>query len=107
MKDVYCHCTECSNPIEILSLDNNIIKFKCANEKEQHEKEIPLKDFINNMKENQKHDIDNSCQIHSKEYNIFVQIVIKIFAKYVYNQENTIIMSKMIQKMKYHLKKMR
>ena len=41
--DIYCHCTECSNPIEILSLKNYIIRFKCANEKEKHEKEISFK----------------------------------------------------------------
>ena len=40
--NIYCHCTECPKPIEILSLNNNIIKFKCIDEKNKHVKKCYL-----------------------------------------------------------------
>ena len=67
----YYHCTECSKSVEILSLDNNIIKFICINEKDKHEKEMTLKDYIKKIKLNQKSDTNNSCLIHHKEYKYF------------------------------------
>ena len=69
--DIYCQCTECSKSIEILSLDNNIIKFKCVNENEKHEKEMIIKNYIKKIKINSNHNINTLCLNHHKEYKYF------------------------------------
>ena len=69
--EIYCHCTECPKSIEILSLDNNIIKFKCINEKDKHEKEMSFNDYIKKIKINQNYDINISCLNHHKENKYF------------------------------------
>ena len=68
---VYCHCSECPKPMEIISLDNNIIKFICTNEEDKHEKEMLLRDFIIKMNLNKKCDIKDTCFKHQREYKYF------------------------------------
>ena len=68
---IYCHCTECSKPIEILSLNNNIIKFKCIDEKNKHVKKMLFNDYIKKMKLNKNYDVNISCLNHHKEYKYY------------------------------------
>ena len=53
----FYNCSECFEPIEIISIDDKNIKFKCYNDKNPHEKEIPIKEYINKMKPDIKIDI--------------------------------------------------
>ena len=69
--EIYCHCTECLKPIEILSLDNNIIKFQCTDEKNKHENEITFNEYIKKIKLNKNYDINILCLNHHKEYKYF------------------------------------
>ena len=71
INNVYCHCSECPKPMEIISLDNNIIKFKCINKKDTHEKEMLLRDYIIKIKLNKKCDIYDSCLNHQSKYKYF------------------------------------
>ena len=41
------NCTECSSNIEIISLDENKIKFKCCN---NHNIETEIKEYLQKMK---------------------------------------------------------
>ena len=67
----YCHCSDCLKPLELLHLDNNVIKFRCANKSNTHENEISLQDYNKKMKLNKYHDINDSCSIHHKDYIYF------------------------------------
>ena len=51
-KDHFYNCSEsqCSSPIEILSLDNENIEFKCFNPKGSHQIKMELKEYLNIMK---------------------------------------------------------
>ena len=67
----YCHCTECLYPIEILSLQNNNIKFRCSNMKNNHGKEMSLKDYIDKVKLKPLCEINEKCLIHGQLYKYF------------------------------------
>ena len=63
------NCTECSSNIEILSLDENNIKFICHNKDNKHNVDIKIEEYLdkvkkyNNLKLN-----DDKCDAHKKEY---------------------------------------
>ena len=63
------NCTECSSSIEILSLNENNIKFICNNKKNKHDINIKIDKYLgkykkyNNLKLN-----DDICDEHKKEY---------------------------------------
>ena len=62
-------CTECSLVIEIISLDdiNNILSFKCP---KHGQKEMAIKDYLNNMKKNTfLYSICSSCKKNQNEVN--------------------------------------
>ena len=66
----FYNCSECFEPIEIIQIENNNIKFKCYNKNTPHEKEMSIKEYINKMKPDIKPDkcfIDN----HNKEYEYY------------------------------------
>ena len=66
LKNCLCNCSECSSNIEILSLDENKIKFICNN---KHNIDIPIKEYLKKMKNY--NDIklnDDKCDMHKKEY---------------------------------------
>ena len=81
-KEFYYNCSECSSQIEIISMNETEIEFKCINN--NHLKKISIKDYINKMKvfnnKNNKNDININhnnkfegycldCKIHlCKEY---------------------------------------
>ena len=52
--EIYYNCSECSSPIEIVSINENknIIEFNCLNKESNHPKNIimPLKEYIEKMK---------------------------------------------------------
>ena len=60
------NCSECSSNIEILSLDENSIKFKCNN---NHNIILEIKEYLNKMKHynNIKTNCDK-CDKHKNEY---------------------------------------
>ena len=45
------NCTECSSNIEILSLDENNIKFICNNKKDKHNVDIKIDEYLNKIKQ--------------------------------------------------------
>ena len=49
LNEINYNCTECSSPIEILSIKDNNIEFKCINN--NHNIKISIKEYINKMKE--------------------------------------------------------
>ena len=65
------HCTECLYPIEILSLQNNNIKFRCSNMKNTHGNEMSLKDYIHKIKLKPDCEINKICLNHRQEYKYF------------------------------------
>ena len=48
LKEIFYNCTECSSPIEILSINEIDIEFKCI--KNNHNKKISIKEYIEKMK---------------------------------------------------------
>ena len=62
LDNIYYNCSECSSLIEIISINekNNIIKFKCNNKNNNHNKEMIIKEYLKKMKKNK--------IIHNKEY---------------------------------------
>ena len=66
LNNIYYNCSECSSIIEIISIDNNNIEFKCNN---KHIKKMNIKEYLNKMKKyNNKNINDKICNIHNKEY---------------------------------------
>ena len=60
------NCTECSSNIEIISLDENKIKFKCCN---NHNIEIEIKEYLQKMKSYNSIILNNDiCDIHNEQY---------------------------------------
>ena len=60
------NCTECSSTIEIVSLNEKEIEFKCNN---KHNKKMNLKEYLKEMKKY--NDIklnDKICKKHNEEY---------------------------------------
>ena len=65
------HCTECLSLIEILSINenNNIIEFQCSNKNNNHIKKIPIKEFLDKTKKDNKTNLNiDSCIIHNNKY---------------------------------------
>ena len=66
LKNCLYNCTECSSNIEMLSLDENKIKFKCNNE---HNIDIEIKEYLEKMKHYNNVKLnDDKCDKHKKEY---------------------------------------
>ena len=60
------NCSKCSSNIEILSLDENNIKFICNN---KHNIEIKIDEYLKNMKQYNNVKLnDDKCAKHKKEY---------------------------------------
>ena len=69
LNEIYYNCTECSSHIQILSIKNNIIEFKCLNKNKSHKKILPIIEYINQMKNFNNKDINNDiCLKHNKIY---------------------------------------
>ena len=75
-KDHFYNCSEsqCSSPIEILSLDNENIELKCFNPKGSHQIKMELKEYLNIMKRHFNNENRSKCLIdgHLKENQSFV-----------------------------------
>ena len=73
--NIYYGCSECESLIEILTLDEKNIKFKCNNKIKQHELTLSIKEYmeyINKMKMNERKELNNDvCHIHSQNYYIY------------------------------------
>ena len=50
MKKCLYNCSECSSNIEILSLDENKLKFVCNNKDNKHNIDIEIKEYLNGKK---------------------------------------------------------
>ena len=71
-KNIYYGCSECESLIEILTLDEENITFKCNNKVKQHELTLSIEDYINKMKMNENKELNNDvCYIHSQNYYIY------------------------------------
>jgi F0F1-type ATP synthase membrane subunit b/b' len=69
LNEIYYNCTECSSPIEILSIKDNIIEYNCVN---NHHKNFLIEEYINKMKEYSNKDINNDiCINHNKKYECY------------------------------------
>ena len=63
---IFFNCSECSSAIQIISLDKNIIEFKCNN---NHNIRMKIKDYLNKMKKYNDIQINNEiCNIHKEAY---------------------------------------
>jgi len=64
---IYYNCTECSSNIEIISLNEHYIKFKCNNN--NHNIQMKIKDYLKKIKQfNNKILNINICEKHNEEY---------------------------------------
>ena len=62
------NCTECSSPIEILSIneDKSMIEFRCLNEVSHGTKTMQIKEYLEKMEKFKKKNINNDkCELHS------------------------------------------
>ena len=69
LNEIYYNCSECSSPIEIISINekDNIIEFECINNK--HNIKISIKEYINKMKRFNDKNINNDiCIEHNNKY---------------------------------------
>ena len=66
-------CYLCPSLIEILSINENknIIKFKCSNKNNFHEKSIEIKDYLERNKQNDIFINDDTCTKHGEKYQSF------------------------------------
>ena len=66
----YC-CSECSSLIEIVSINENNIEFKCLNQNNPHERTITIKEYLEKRKQNKINfsNINSDiCNEHNKKY---------------------------------------
>ena len=74
LNEIYYNCSECSSPIEILSINKkaNIIEFKCITN--NHRKQLSIKEYINKMKKFNNKNINNDIctdNNHNSKYKFF------------------------------------
>ena len=74
--NIHFSCTECSFPIELLSIDeeNCIIEFKCLNKESHGKKKLCIKEYfdkIKNIKNENKYGFEDKCEIHCSAKNNF------------------------------------
>ena len=70
LNEINYNCTECSSPIEILSINDNNIEFKCINN--NHKRKLSMKEYLNKMKKFNNKEINNDkCQIHNLPYECY------------------------------------
>ena len=63
------NCSECPTLIEIVSIDESNIEFKCKN---NHQIKISIREYLEQMKRyNDKRLNDKNCQEHKEEYSVF------------------------------------
>ena len=71
LNEIYYNCTECSSPIEILSINETecTIEFECINNN-SHNLKMPIKVFIKKMKDFNNKNINNDiCLIEGHNKN--------------------------------------
>ena len=72
LNEILYNCSECSSPIEILSIDEKacLIEFKCINN--NHKKNISIKEYIDNMKKYNHHlNLNNDVCNHNNKYECY------------------------------------
>ena len=72
LNEIYYNCTECSSPIEIITINEteSSIEFKCINH--NHKIKMLIIDYINEMKKYNDKNINNDhCNIHNKDYECY------------------------------------
>ena len=70
LNEIYYNCIECSSTIEIISIKDNYIEYKCINN--NHERKILLKEYIEKMKKyNNKNNNNDECNIHNNKYECY------------------------------------
>ena len=65
--DISYNCTECSSLIEIISLKqaNNLVKFRCLNKNNSHEKTLLIREYLQKMKNHCNKQLnDDICKVH-------------------------------------------
>ena len=64
LKEIYYICTECPSSIEILSINEKecIFEFRCI--KNNHKKKMPIKEYLNKMKDIKDTNINKDICIH-------------------------------------------
>ena len=68
LNEIYYNCIECSSSIEIISIKDNYIEYKCINN--NHERKILIKEYIEKMKKyNNKNNNNDECNIHNNNNN--------------------------------------
>ena len=66
------NCTECSSNIEILSLDENNIKFICHNKDNKHNIDIKIEEYLDKIKQYNNIKLnEDKCDEHKKESKSF------------------------------------
>ena len=69
LNEIYYNCSECSSPIEIITINEkeNIIEFECINNK--HNIKISIKEYLHRMKGYNDKNINNDiCIEHNNKY---------------------------------------
>ena len=70
LNEIYYNCIECSSPIEIISIKDNYIEYKCINN--NHERKMLIKEYIEKMKKyNNKNNNNDECNIHNNKYECY------------------------------------
>ena len=70
LRELYYNCSECSSPIEIISINEGFIEFKCINNNKKIK--ISIKDYLDEMiLFNDKNIHKNECIHNNKNYECF------------------------------------
>ena len=72
INEIYYNCTECSSPIEILSIDENecTIEFQCINN--NHKKKMLINEYLSEMKKFNNNEINiDICITHNLKYECY------------------------------------
>ena len=65
------NCPECSSLIEIISINDNILEFKCINN-ENHSNKIKINDYFEKMKKYiDNKNLNDKCENHNDEYKVY------------------------------------
>ena len=66
---IYYNCSKCSSAIEIISINEDTIEFKCNN---NHNEKMCIKEYLEKMRKNNDNKINNGiCSTHKDDYLVY------------------------------------
>ena len=66
------NCSECSSLIEILSINEDNLEFKCTNNNNNHNNKLKIRNYLEKIKKNiDNKNLNDLCEKHNNQYNFY------------------------------------